>query len=318
MVNTSLNSPEERKLRCGEIRARVTSHTRSACFEERQRFLLENLSEVRHLARLIHRRLPNHVSYDDLVHSGVLGLLDAVKKFDPSRNASFRTYARVRIRGAILDSLRELDWGPRSLRRLARRIEHARNELTAGLGRVPSEPELANRLGLSFEKLQILIKEIHGLTFAVWQQQSESASQKRLASAYAWRAEENPFELYARSQCARLLAEAIDSLNEKQRLALALYYFDGRTMKEVGVVLRLHESRVSQIISAALGRLRAQLFQRFKSRSQPRNHVLSSVHGGMPKRLDNGPFHSAQWTTASSQLGKMENMLVKRAILKIS
>jgi RNA polymerase sigma factor for flagellar operon FliA len=174
-------------------------------------------------------------------HSGVLGLLDAVKKFDPSRNASFRTYARLRIRGAILDSLRELDWGPRPLRRLARRIEHARSELTAGLGRVPSKPELANQLGLSFEELQNLIKEIHGLTVAAWQEQSESASQKRLAPVSAWRAKEDPFELYARSQCARLLAEAIHSLNEKQRLALGLYYFDGRTMKEVGAVPALRQ-----------------------------------------------------------------------------
>jgi RNA polymerase sigma factor for flagellar operon FliA len=218
-------------------------------------------------------------------HSGVLGLLDAVKKFDPSRNASFRTYARLRIRGAILDSLRELDWGPRPLRRLARRIEHARSELTAGLGRVPSKPELANQLGLSFEELQNLIKEIHGLTVAAWQEQSESASQKRLAPVSAWRAKEDPFELYARSQCARLLAEAIHSLNEKQRLALGLYYFDGRTMKEVGAVLHLRESRVSQIISAALGRLRTQLFHRFKSRSQPRNLILGSVHGGISEGL---------------------------------
>ena len=294
MVNISLNSPEARKLRCGEIRASITSHTRSACFEDRQRFLLENLTEVRQVARLIHRRLPNHVPYDDLVHSGVLGLLDAVKKFDPSRSTSFRAYARIRIRGAILDSLRELDWGPRSLRRLARRLEHARNELTAELGRAPTEPELANRLGLSFEKLQIFIKEIHNLTVAVRQQQSESASQKPRAHVYAWRAEENPFEFCARSQRTRLLAEAIHSLNEKQRLALALYYFDGRTMKEVGVVLRLRESRVSQLISAALGRLRTQLFQQFKPSSQPRNHVLSSVHGRMSERLANDPFHSSQ------------------------
>lgn len=294
MVNTSLDSPGERKLRCGKIRARVTSRTRSACFEERQKFLLENLPEVRHVARLIHRRLPNHVPYDDLVHSGVLGLLDAVKKFDPSRSASFRTYARIRIRGAILDSLRELDWGPRSLRRVARRIEHTKIELIAELGRVPSEPEVADRLGFSFEKLQVLIKEIYCLSVAVWQQQSESAFQKPRAHVYAWRAEENPFEFCARSQRTRLLAEAIHSLNEKQRLALALYYFDGRTMKEVGVVLRVHESRVSQIISAALGHLRTQLFQRFKPSSQPRNPVLSSVHGRMSKRLADDPFHSSQ------------------------
>src|SRR5216683_4239953 len=110
---------------------------------ERQRLLIENLPEVRYIARRIHDRLPSHVPFDDLVHAGILGLIDAVDKFDPTKNVQLKSYARFRIRGAILDGLRQMDWSPRNLRRQARRIEEARRELAASLGRAPVEPELA-------------------------------------------------------------------------------------------------------------------------------------------------------------------------------
>src|SRR5215470_13804154 len=105
---------------------------------ERQRILEENLPEVRYIARRIHDRLPSHVSFDDLVHAGILGLIDAVDKFDPSKNVQLKSYARFRIRGEILDSLRQLDWSPRHLRRQARRIEEINRELGAQLGRNPT------------------------------------------------------------------------------------------------------------------------------------------------------------------------------------
>src|SRR5438067_7354014 len=120
-----------------------------AALVERQRLLTENISEVRYIARRIHDRLPSHVSFDDLVHAGILGLIDAVDKFDPAKNVQLKSYARFRIRGAILDSLREMDWGSRQLRRQARQIEEATRELSAALGRAPSEPEIAQRLSMS-------------------------------------------------------------------------------------------------------------------------------------------------------------------------
>src|SRR5271169_114082 len=122
--------------------------------EERQRLLLENLTEVRYIARRIHDRLPSHVPFDDLVHAGILGLIDAVDKYDPGKNVLLKSYARFRIRGAILDSLRQMDWSPRNLRRQARRIEEAHRELAAELGRAASEPELAMRMGLGLEEYQ--------------------------------------------------------------------------------------------------------------------------------------------------------------------
>src|SRR5262249_59882825 len=109
---------------------------------ERERLLHENLPEVRYIARRIHDRLPSHVPFDDVVHAGILGLIDAVDKFDPTRNVQLKSYARFRIRGAILDSLRQMDWSPRNLRRQARRIEEATRELAAELGHAPAESEI--------------------------------------------------------------------------------------------------------------------------------------------------------------------------------
>src|SRR5579862_6602271 len=132
-------------------------YTAPATSEERQRLLAEHLPEVRYIARRIHDRLPPHVSFDDLVHAGILGLIDAVDKFDPQKNVQLKSYARFRIRGAILDSLRQMDWSPRTLRRQARRIEDTHRELAAELGRAPTEQELAGRMGLSLGEFQRLL-----------------------------------------------------------------------------------------------------------------------------------------------------------------
>src|SRR5271165_2451625 len=130
---------------------------------ERERVLMEQLPQVRYIARRIHDRLPRHVPLEDLVHAGVVGLIDALHKFDRAKHVQFGSYAKFRIRGAILDSLRELDWSPRDLRRQARRLEEAHNTLRARLGRNPSEPELAAELGIDLRALQLLLGEISGL-----------------------------------------------------------------------------------------------------------------------------------------------------------
>ena len=246
-------------VRCGGATPRVPKHLSPRRSEERQRLLMENLSEVRHIARRIYARLPPHVLFDDLVHSGVLGLIDAVEKFDPAKNSSFRAYSQFRIRGAILDSLRELDWSPRSLRRQARRIEQADIELTSKLGRIPSQPEVAAHLGFPLIELQHILTELHGLTVGTRQAEQEFTSPEELHAVRSNRTSEDPFELCVRTETTRMLMEAIDTLDERERRALALYYFEERTMKEVGRVLHIHESRVSQIISGSLDRLRERL-----------------------------------------------------------
>jgi RNA polymerase sigma factor FliA len=240
----------------------MPKHRRSLCSENRQRLILENLTEVHYIARRIHTRLPPHVQFDDLVHSGVLGLIEAVENFDPAKNVAFQAYSQFRIRGAILDSLRELDWSPRSLRRQARRIENAHSELTARLGRVPSEPEVADYLGFRLDKYQHILTQLHSLAVGARQEPLEITSQEEGRVAPSNRASEDPFQSCVRAEAIRMLTDAVDTLSEIERETLVLYYFEERTMKEVGRILDIHESSVSRIIGVALDRLRARLSAR--------------------------------------------------------
>jgi RNA polymerase sigma factor for flagellar operon FliA len=228
---------------------------------ERERLLTENLPEVRYIARRIHDRLPSHVQFDDLVHAGILGLIDAVDKFDPGKNVQLKSYARFRIRGAILDGLRQLDWSPRNLRRQARRIEEAHRELAALSGHAPSEPEIAVHLGLDLEDFQHLLGELRGLDLGSLHSQADDGGSDDQMSGVAFRLEEDPFNVTLRSEMRTLLSQAIDELDEKERQVLALYYLEELTMKEVGMIMNIGESRVSQIHTAALIRLRVRLKQ---------------------------------------------------------
>jgi len=227
---------------------------------ERERVLMEQLPQVRYIARRIHERLPRHVPFEDLVHAGVLGLIDALNKFDQSKHVQFSSYSKFRIRGAILDSLREMDWSPRDLRRNARRLEEAHNTLRARLGRNPSEPELAAELGIDLRGLQLLLGEISGLEVGSLRVESpRDGREEDLCEYLQDDSEETPLFLCLRSEMKHLLARAIAELPEKERQVLALYYYEELTMKEVGTVLGVGESRVSQIHSMALVRLRARM-----------------------------------------------------------
>jgi RNA polymerase sigma factor FliA len=225
--------------------------------EARERLLLEHLPQVRYIARRIHDRLPAQVPLEDLIHAGVVGLIDAVEKFDPSKNVQLKSYAKFRIRGAILDSLRELDWSPRHLRRKARQIEEAHLDLKLRLGRVASEPELAVELGMNLEEFQHLLGELRGLDLGSLQ--TESTDTKSDEEAMTYRpggADKDPFFLCLRGEMKSLVASALEDLDNKERQVVTLYYLEELTMKEVGAVLGVGESRVSQIHSAALVRLR--------------------------------------------------------------
>src|ERR1700693_4388856 len=131
--------------------------------EERERLLMEQLPQVRYIARRIHERLPRHVPFEDLVHAGVLALIDALNKFDQSKHVQFSSYAKFRIRGAILDSLRELDWSPRELRRKGRLVDSTYCQLSGKLGRAPTENEISQEMGIALSELQSLLAELDGL-----------------------------------------------------------------------------------------------------------------------------------------------------------
>jgi RNA polymerase sigma factor FliA len=228
--------------------------------EERDRILLEQLPQVRYLARRIHERLPRHVPLEDLVHAGVIGLIDALNKFDRSKHVQFGSYAKFRIRGAMLDSLREMDWGPRELRRKGRRVEEAERKLSLDLSRAPTELEVAAELNLELREFQQLLAELDGLEVGSLHLESPWDGKEEDLCDYLPNApEDTPFFRCMRSEMKELLARAIADLPEKEQQVLALYYFEELTMKEVGAILGIGESRVSQIHSLAVVRLRGRL-----------------------------------------------------------
>jgi RNA polymerase sigma factor FliA len=228
--------------------------------EERDRVLMDQLPQVRYLARRIHERLPRHVPLEDLIHAGVIGLIDALNKFDHSKHVQFGSYAKFRIRGAILDSLREMDWGPRELRRKARRVEEAERKLSLELSRAPTEVEVAKELNLELKEFQQLLTELDGLEVGSLHIESPWDGKEEDLCDYLPNApEDTPFFRCMRSEMKDLLAKVVGELPEKEQQVLALYYFEELTMKEVGAVLGIGESRVSQIHSLAVVRLRARL-----------------------------------------------------------
>jgi RNA polymerase sigma factor for flagellar operon FliA len=226
---------------------------------EQERLLLEHLPIVRFLARRIHERLPQHVDIEDLVSAGVVGLMDAFTKFDPAKKVQFRSYAQFRIRGAILDSLRTLDWSPRDLRRKGRAAEEAVRVLTARLGRSPGEPEIAAEMGVSLEEYQSLLGDLKGLEIGTLHvEHNEDSGEEELAYVPG-RPEEDPLFCCLRGELQKKLTEAIECLPERERLVMTLYYFEELTMREIGLALSVVESRVSQIHASAVVHLRAAL-----------------------------------------------------------
>jgi len=228
---------------------------------QREKILLDHLPQVHHVARRIHGRLPQQVLLEDLVHAGILGLMDAVRKYDPSKNVQLKHYAEFRIRGAILDSLRLIDWGPRTLRRQARRLNQAIAESKARLGRDPSEAEIAAELQMSLESLQRLRGDLRGLDIGSLQAETDEYGGEEKIPARAGSEDEDPYHQALRSEIKTLLDRAIGELPDREREVLALYHFEELTMKEVGALLSIGESRVSQIHTSALLRLRSRLPQ---------------------------------------------------------
>ncbi len=228
--------------------------------DRNESLLMEQLPHVRYIARRIHERLPKHVPLEDLIHAGVIGLIDAIHKFDERKHVQFSSYAKFRIRGAILDSLREMDWSPRALRRKARTIDEAYTRVSTLLGRAPSEAELAKELGMELHDFQLLLGELRGLEVGSLRVESQrDGSEEDLCEYLPGAPEETPYFRCLQSEMKQLLARLISELPERDRQVVTLYYFEELTMKEVGEVLGIGESRVSQIHSMAVLRLRARM-----------------------------------------------------------
>jgi RNA polymerase sigma factor FliA len=233
---------------------------------DRDSLVRESLPLVHRVAKSLASRLPRQVEIADLTQAGVLGLLDAADKFDSDKGVRFSTYAELRIRGAILDSLRSLDWVPRSLRRRRRDLKGAESRLQGLLGRSPSEGELATELDMTIPELRATRERVERAEVAC--EVTESVDE--ILPFVSDPAAVDPEELIERKELEALIARAIDALPERERLVLALYYYEELTMKEVGEVLGVNESRISQIHSKLVSKLRRRLHRELRPRPEKR------------------------------------------------
>ncbi|MEW5723328.1 MAG: FliA/WhiG family RNA polymerase sigma factor [Thermodesulfobacteriota bacterium] len=234
--------------------------------EERSRYIEKYSPLIKYLADRLASRLPAHIAKDDLISAGILGLIDAVDKFDPSRNILFKTYAEFRVKGAMLDELRAMDWVPRSVRKKSSRMEKAYQTLEAELGRPATDEEVAAAMGLALEDFQKLLDEVKGASMVdveVFRNSVRGQSHADLFDLLADEEGRDALETLGLGEVRKVIAEAITALPEKERLVVTLYYYEELTMKEIGEVLGYTESRISQLHSKSILRLKGRLRRYF-------------------------------------------------------
>jgi RNA polymerase sigma factor for flagellar operon FliA len=218
----------------------------------RDKIVLEHLPLVKAIAIRVHENLPVHVDVDDLVHAGVLGLFDAVDKYDPNKKVQFHSYAKHRIKGAILDSLRQMDWASRDLRRRQKQIDTVTRELALKLGRTPSDGEVAEEMGVDLARWNRILMELRSLGTV---SASGGDEERDHLQEFAATRELAPDRMCAQEQLRSTLARAIGTLPERYQKVVWLYYSNDMTMKEIGEVMGVNESRVSQIHKNALQKM---------------------------------------------------------------
>ena len=231
--------------------------------DDREQLIQDFVPVIKYMALRLAMRVSSGLNVEDLISAGTVGLLDAITKFDPSREIKFRTYAEFRIRGAMLDEIRAMDWVPRSMRERIGKIQHAANEYTKRKGRPPTEAELAEELGMETEEVDETLLQAKGsVVLSLEDLGSNDDDAHPILDALADRDQPNPLESLLSEDTRKVLAEAIDRLPERQRLVLTLYYFEELTMKEIGATLNVTESRICQLHAQAMIRLKAQLHSR--------------------------------------------------------
>jgi len=232
-----------------------------ACSADREEILTRHLPLVRQVVQRLAVRKPPHIDIDDLVSWGIVGLLDAVKKYDPAKEASFATYAQFRIRGAILDHVRSLDWVPRSVRQKASLLERTSLALENTLGRPATEEEVARALGIGLQEYQDLLSKVGEMCLLSLEDLGFGSGEERISLRPHGEDQDgsDPLAVLLTQERIDIVADAIGRLPERERMVVTLYYNEELTMKEVGAVLGLTESRVSQIHSQAMVRLRSNL-----------------------------------------------------------
>jgi len=225
---------------------------------DKEQCLREYAPLVKRIAHFMMLKLPSSVQVDDMIQAGMIGLLDAAGRYDELRGAQFETYASQRIRGAMLDELREADWLPRSMRSDMRRIEAAINRAQQRLGKAPAESEIASELGVSLQEYQHLLQDSHGAQL-LYYEDFHSSSDEDFFERYETDGKSNPLEMLKDERFRGALVQAIGALPERERLLMALHYEQDLNLREIGEVLGVGESRVCQLHSQAVARLRGML-----------------------------------------------------------
>ena len=229
--------------------------------EKRNDLIINYTPLIKYIAARLTSRLPPHVAIDDLISSGIIGLIDAIDKFDTSKNVQFKTYAEFRIKGAMLDELRSLDWMPRSIRRKVTALEKTYSNLEKKLGRPATDEEVAKFMDISLDGFHKLLDETKTVTFMdieFLRQKAPETMDTGITDSFA-DSDKDPFAAISLSEIRDHVAKAIMELPEKEKLAVSLYYFEELTMKEIGRILGYTESRISQMHSKAMFRLRSRL-----------------------------------------------------------
>lgn len=262
-VSASANEVADKNVRKAQIKKPLTMQERAQAAANdpmRNQVIMDYAPLIKYIAQKIAARLPSNIDLDDLFSAGVIGLMDAIDKYDPGRDNKFKTYAEFRIRGAILDELRNQDWVPRSVRETNKREERARYELEQRLGRPPTDKETAEFLEISLEEFHeksgrtrvsmLSLEELGGV---------HSGDKKSLLECLENPNSKNPFTMLKAKGVRDIILKTVEELPEKQKLVLSLYYYEDLNLKEIGRILDVTESRVSQLHTQAVQKMRSKL-----------------------------------------------------------
>ena len=277
--NFSANSLLKTEADCRGTKALSASYAFfvHSCFDKEQKkerikeLIIHYLPLIKYIAARLANRLPANITADDLLSAGVIGLMDAAGKFDPSKKIKFKTYAEFRIRGSMLDELRSLDWVPRSIRKKMSDLERAIFKLEKKIGRPAEDEEIAEELGMTMEEYYRFLEETKGVSFLdieMIRRRMPDNNEDDLFDLIADCEKNDPFHVLKLSEVKGILMKAIDCLPHKERKVISLYYYDELTMKEIGGLLGYTESRISQLHSKAIHRIRAHLSANAKKKRQ--------------------------------------------------
>lgn len=227
---------------------------------KRDELILTYAPQIKYIAHRLAIRLPPHVEVDDLISAGVIGLIDAIEKFDPGRDIQFKTYAEFRIKGAMLDDLRSQDWIPRSVRQKAAALERSYAEIEQREGRAATNEEVAEALNMTMDAFHDLMSRVKGLSLiSIECGDEDNILNRRIFESLTGDPEDNPLSIIKKKELKQIIARNIEALPESEKMVVSLYYYDELTMKEIGRVLSITESRVSQIHTQAMLRMRGRL-----------------------------------------------------------